>query len=122
MSAAPSNEDLPKRDADPMILFAIREGIGQWDASMGQVVERVLIMRRAERPRRCCGTDLPLVADARYGAMTWELRRCLRCQREYEIGPPLPATWVSALSRVCIDLYVDFQAAVAAQRLIERSR
>lgn len=99
------------------IVLAIRQGIGNWDASVGDVVEmaegNVLIMRKAERQRECCGCDLTLVAEARRGSMSWELRRCLRCEREYSIGPALPPCWLSALARRCIDLYVEYQASVA---------
>jgi hypothetical protein len=113
MSAGPSNEDLPKRDADPVILFAIREGIGQWPASTGQVVENVLIMRRAERRRQCCGRDLTLVAEVTRGSMTWGLWRCTGCESEYSIGPALSPGWVNTLARLCIDLYSDLQTAIA---------
>lgn len=113
MSAWPSNGDSPEPDADPVILFAIREGIGQWDASTGEVVEKVLIMHRAERRSQCCGRDLTLVAEVARGSMTWGLWRCTCCEAEYSIGPALPATWVSALSRRCIEMYSDLQGAIA---------
>jgi hypothetical protein len=95
------------------IVLAIREGIGNWEASQAEVVDGVLIMRRAERQRECCGAVLTLVAEARRGSMTWELRRCLTCEREHSIGPGLPPTWLNALARACIGLYNDYQAAVA---------
>ena len=95
----------------------MREGIGNWDASVGEVVEmvegNVLVMRRAERQRECCGQDLTLVAAASRGSMVWELRRCLRCEREHSIGPALPPCWLNALAHRCIDLYNDYEAAIA---------
>jgi hypothetical protein len=106
-------EDNTPQHEEKQIVLAIREGIGHWEASRAEVVDGVLIMRRAERQRECCGADLTLVAEARRGSMTWELRRCLTCEREYSIGPALPPTWVTALARRCIDLYAEYQAAVA---------
>lgn len=108
-----SEDEIPGHGKQQIVL-AIREGIGHWHASQAEVIDGVLILRRAERQRECCGADLTLVAEARRGSMTWELRRCLRCEREYAIGPALPPTWVNALARQCIDLYAEYQAAVAA--------
>ena len=96
------------------IMLAIREGLGRWEASEGEVVEDVLVIRRANRKERCCGRGLSLVASATRGTMSWELRRCLVCEREYSIGPALPSTWVTALARRCIELHEAFQVAVAA--------
>jgi hypothetical protein len=95
------------------ILSAIREmRPGDWDASDGEVVDGVLVMRPIRRRRRCCGEELVLVAEAVRGDLTWELRRCRCCERTYSIGPKLPPTWVSALARACIELYCEFVAKV----------
>jgi len=40
--------------------------------------------------------------------------RCTRCERTYSIGPKLPPdVWVSALARTCIELFREYQAALA---------
>jgi hypothetical protein len=108
---------MAEHETQQRIVLALREGLGNWDASLGEVVEmvegNVLVMRRAERQRECCGKDLTLVAAASRGSMTWELRRCLRCEREYSIGPALPPCWVSGLARRCIALYEAYEEAVA---------
>jgi hypothetical protein len=106
-------EDDTARPEGQRIVLAIREGLGKWEASEGEVVEGVLVMRRAERQRECCGEDLTLVAEASRGSLTWELRRCLRCEREYSNGPVLPACWVTALAGRCIDLYEAYEAEVS---------
>jgi hypothetical protein len=47
------------------IVNAIREmRPGDWDASEGEVVDRILVLRPAMRTRRCCGRDLELVVEA----------------------------------------------------------
>jgi hypothetical protein len=95
------------------IVNAIREmRPGDWDASEGEVVDGVLVMRPTRRRRRCCGEDLVLVAEAARGSLTWGLWRCRRCERTYSVGPKLPPTWVSALARACIELYCEFVAKV----------
>src|SRR5262245_60840010 len=115
MSAAPSNTDRPEPNADPVILFAIREGIGAWEASTGEVVGNGLIMRRTERRRQCCERDLTLIAEVTRGCMTWALWRCTCCESEYSIGLALPPTWVNALAHLCIDLYTGLQSAIAEE-------
>ncbi len=104
---------MAEHERNQRIVLAVREGLGNWDASVGEVVEGVLVMRRAERQRECCEAELALVAAASRGSMTWELRRCLRCEREYSIGPALPPCWVTALASRCIDLHEEYEAAVA---------
>jgi hypothetical protein len=97
------------------IVNAIRElRPGDWDASEGEVVDRILVLRPAMRTRRCCGRDLELVVEAERGTLTWGLWRCSRCERAYSVGPELPPTWVGALARACIELYCDFCAEVEA--------
>lgn len=95
------------------IVNAIREDIGNWEASDGEVVRGILIMRMAQRRRSCCGRPLERIAGVRRGSLTWELWSCTECERTYSIGPKLPPTWVSALARECIELYCDYRAAVA---------
>lgn len=47
------------------IVNSIREmRPGDWDASEGEVVDRILVLRPAMRTRRCCGRDLELVVGA----------------------------------------------------------
>ena len=102
-------------DTNPVIvnaIFAPRRG--RWDATEGEVIDRILVMRPAMRRRRCCGQDLDLVTAASRGSFTWELRRCGRCERTFSIGPKLPPTWGSVLAQRCITLYSEYQAAVAA--------
>ena len=106
-------DDMTHHHGQGRIVLAIREGLGHWEASAGEVVEGVLIMRRAERRRQCCGSDLTLVAAASRGSLKWQLLRCLRCEREYSIGPALPPCRVTALATRCIDLYEQYQAAVS---------
>jgi hypothetical protein len=96
------------------IVNAIREfRPGDWDASTGEVVDGILVMRPARRVRRCCGEGLYLVTEATRGQFVWGLWRCRRCERSYSIGPRLPATWVGRLAQVCIELCCDYQKAVA---------
>ncbi len=106
-----------------LIVNAIREfRPGDWDASEGEVVDGVLVLRPIRRRRRCCGQDLVLVAEAVRGNLTWGLWRCRRCERTYSIGPKLPPTWVNALARACIELYCQLGAKVeAAYRFDETS-
>jgi hypothetical protein len=106
------------------IVNAIREmRPGDWDASEGEVVDRILIMRDAKRRQRCCGQELVLVAEASHPSLgTWGLWRCSCCERRYSIGPKLPRTWVSALARFCIELYCDLQRQVAAAHEPHRDR
>jgi hypothetical protein len=101
-------------DGEP-IVNAIRElGDGGCDASTGEVVDGVLVMTPTNRTGRCCNDGLTLVAEASRGQFTWGLWRCKHCERAYSIGPKLPPTWVSALARMCIELYCDYRTAVAA--------
>lgn len=86
---------------------------GDWDATDAEVIDGILVMRPTKRRARCCNHDLVLVAAASRGSLTWEMRRCIRCERAYSIGPKLPPTWVGALARACIELYCEFRAAVA---------
>ncbi len=96
------------------IVNAIREwGDQGLDASTGEVVDGILIMRPAERIHCCCDDDLEVVAEAARGTLTWGLWRCTHCERSYSIGPKLPPTWVSPLARMCIELYRDYLRAVA---------
>jgi hypothetical protein len=56
------------------IVNSIREmRPGDWDASEGEVVDRILVLRPATRTRRCCGRDLELVVEAERGTLTWGL-------------------------------------------------
>jgi hypothetical protein len=93
---------------------------GNWQASRGEVERGVLLMRPCRRRRRCCGESLILLAQAthpEHSSFTWGLWRCGRCGRSYSIGPRLPqGVWVSAIARICIELYRDYQAAVLAGR------
>jgi len=86
---------------------------GEWDASEGEVVDGILVMRPTTRRRLCCDRPLELVVEAGDGPRTWGLWRCRRCERTYSFGPKLPATWVGVLARACIGLYEEFQAKVA---------
>jgi len=102
-------------DGDEAIVNAICDlRPGDWDASVGEVIDGILVLRRTRRPTQCCDRELVLVAEASRGTLTWGLWRCSRCERSYSIGPKLPPTWVSALARACVELYRDYRAAVAA--------
>jgi hypothetical protein len=97
------------------IVNAIREmRPGDWDATEGEVVDGILVMKVAKRRRSCCDQQLERVVEVSRGSLTWGLWRCTRCERTYSIGPKLPPTWVNALARACIKLYCEYQAAVAA--------
>jgi hypothetical protein len=107
-------EDRMDSGASGEIVNAIRQGVDACEASEGEVVDGILVLRPAKRTTHCCDEPLELVAEARRGSMTWGLWRCKRCERSYSIGPKLPPTWVSALARTCIALYCDYRDAVAA--------
>jgi hypothetical protein len=87
---------------------------GEWDASEGEVSNGVLVMRPTKRRRRCCNDELYCVVEVENGTLTWGLWRCRHCERSYSIGPKLPGGWVGRLADICIELYCDYQAAVAA--------
>lgn len=92
---------------------------GQWDASEGELIDGVLVMRPARRQHDCCGKELDLIVEVAHPnqeSRTWGLWRCKRCERSYSIGPKLPNAWIGAIARVCIELYCDYRAAVATAR------
>lgn len=98
---------------DGRIVNAILElRAGEWDATTGEVVDGILVMRPAKRTRECCDEEPELVAHAEREPFRWELRCCRRCGRSYSIGPALPPVMVSPLSRAMIELYDAYRAAV----------
>lgn len=102
---------------EPIVNAICERRPGRRDASEGELVRGVLVMRPTARRRRCCGQELDLITEVRHAtrpSLTWGLWRCGRCERSYSIGPELPAGWVAALARACVELYCDYTAAVAA--------
>ena len=101
--------------ADEPIVNAIRAlRPGDWDASEGEVRDRVLVMRSTRRRRRCCDEELSCVVEVARGTLTWGLWRCRRCERSYSVGPELPRGWGDRLASTCVELYRDYHAAIAA--------